>query len=227
MTQPKKMHIIVFVLAVALAGVPGIALALPDDAQQNMSISADDYIFNVKTSTTTFVGNVVLQQGSLKINASKIVYYGKFDAENPSTTDKIVATGKPARFQQTPKVDTPPVVAQADRLEYSVKDESLFLINNASLDQDGSSLRGDRIEYDVQKALVRASGNQKKDTNNGRIRMVIPPKKLGSIENKEKKSLGNSTSANTVNNENPTDSDEAQQDTLKKEVPESSETKNK
>lgn len=224
MTQPK-MHIITFALVAALCGIPTASFALPDDARQNMSISADDYIFNVKTSTTTFVGNVVLQQGSLKINANKIVYYGKFDSDNPSTTDKIVATGKPARFQQTPKINTAPVVAQADRLEYSVKDESLFLINNASLDQDGSSLRGDRIEYDVQKALVRASGNQKRDNDNGRIRMVIPPKKLGSIENKEKKSLNNpaNTTKTETKIETPTASDEA----LKTDTSTSSETNKK
>lgn len=198
MIQPSVRNITISLLLV-LSSLSMLAKALPDDARQNMSISADDYIFNVKTSTTTFVGNVVLQQGSLKINASKLVYYGKFDADNPSTTDKIVATGKPARFQQTPKLNSPPVVAEANRLEYSVKDESLFLIDNASLDQDGSSLRGNRIEYDVQQALVRASGNRKSNNNNGRIKMVIPPKRLSTIEKKDEKKekLGKKEKSNT------------------------------
>lgn len=159
--------------------------ALPDDARQDMSILADGYVFDVQSSTTTFQGNVILQQGSLTINAEKLVYYGKFDSENPQSSDKIVATGKPAKFQQVPKVNTAPVNAVANRLEYSVKNETLFLIDNASLDQDGSSLSGNRIEYDVKRALVRANGKHNAEGEGGRIRMVIPPKKLETIEEKE------------------------------------------
>lgn len=161
------------------------ALALPDDSRQEMSITADDdFIFDFRTSTTTFLGNVELVQGSLKIKADKLIYYGKFDPANPQSTDKIVAIGKPARFQQTPAVDAAPVTAVANKLEYFVKNETLYLIDNASLDQDGSSLSGNRIEYDVKKALVKASGKSS-TSKDGRVRMVIPPKKLQSDEEDE------------------------------------------
>ncbi len=157
-------------------------LALPDDAKQKLEIVADSNAFDFKTRTTTFYGSVVFRQGSLKINADKLIYYGDYDADNPESTDRIVATGSPARFQQTPKIDQPPVRAVANRLEYAVKAETLYLIDNASLDQDGSSLSGNRIEYDVKNALVKASGKSQTSGENGRVRMVIPPKKLQSQE---------------------------------------------
>ncbi len=156
-----------------------IATALPDDAQQKSEILADYNVFDFKTRTTTFYGNVIFQQGSLKINADKLIYHGKFDSNDPNDTDRIVATGKPARFQQTPKINMPPVKAIANTLEYAVKAETLYLIDNASLDQDGSSLSGNRIEYDVKKAVVKARGNSNTNVDGtGRVRMVIPPKKL-------------------------------------------------
>ncbi len=154
------------------------SFALPDDAQQKSEIIADYNVFDFKSRTTTFYGSVVFQQGSLIINADKLIYYGKLESDDSETTDKIVATGKPARFQQTPKVDMAPVTAIANTLEYSVKAETLFLIDNASLNQDGSSLSGNRIEYDVQKAVVKAQGSTSTKGDNGRVRMVIPPKKL-------------------------------------------------
>lgn len=161
------------------------AWTLPDDDTQTMFIDADTHEFDIRAGTTTFLGNVVLQQGSLKINANKVVYYGKFEKGKVDSAKKIVATGNPARFQQTPKENSPPVTAVANTLEYSASNETLFLIENASLDQDGTSLSGNRIEYDVKKALVKAGGKTSADGTKERVRMVIPPKTLESINGEE------------------------------------------
>ncbi len=164
------------------------SFALPDDSQQKSEIVADYNVFDFKSRTTTFYGSVVFQQGSLIINADKLIYYGKLESDDSETTDKIVATGNPARFQQTPKADMAPVKAIANTLEYSIKAETLFLIDNASLNQDGSSLSGNRIEYDVQKAVVKAQGSTSTKGDDGRVRMVIPPKKLQSQDKQHKTS---------------------------------------
>lgn len=154
--------------------------ALPEDSQQRMSIDAHNWELNIDSGTATFIGNVELQQGSLKIRADRIVFYGKFEDGRPKSANKIVATGVPAKFQQTPKQGETPVKAVANRLEYSVQNETLFLIDEAHLDQDGTSLSGNKIEYDVQKALVKAGSNT--NDENDRVRMVIPPKVLKSKE---------------------------------------------
>lgn len=169
-----------FLLSLAFA-TP--ALALPEDSKQNMDIQADTYEFDFQRSTTTFQGNVSLKQGSLQIQADTLVYYGKFEEGKSLGAGKIIATGEPAKFRQKPNMDAEPVNAIANRLEYSVKDETLFLIDNASLDQDGTSLSGSRIEYDVKQALVKASGGTAtKDGDQERVRMVIPPKTLQTID---------------------------------------------
>ncbi len=176
MTLTKPIRAAFLLLLTTLLGAH--AYALPNDSQQRSEIVADHNVFDFKSRTTTFFGNVVFTQGSLKIEADKLVYYGKFESENPENTDRIIATGAPAHFQQIPKIGMPPVKAVANTLEYAVKDETLFLIDNAALDQDGSSLSGNRIEYDVKQAVVKASGRNTTTGTDGRVRMVIPPKKL-------------------------------------------------
>lgn len=158
--------------------------ALPEDADQKSEITADTNTFDFTSRTTTFQGSVVFKQGSLRIEADNLIIYGKLDSQNPDSIDRIVATGTPAKFRQTPKKNASPVTAVANTLEYAVKDETLFLIDNASLDQDGSSLSGNRIEYDVKQAVVKASGKSE-NNDEGRVRMVIPPKKLQSEDNAE------------------------------------------
>lgn len=181
MTQLKSIKLTLIFISMLFATV---IKALPDDAQKELQIDAASSDFDVKTRTMTHTGDVVLEQGSLKINADKIIYYGDQDPKAKARTSKIVAIGNPARFQQTPKLNESPVKAVANRLEYIIKAETLYLIDKASLDQDGSSLSGNRIEYDVKNALVKATGNTTTSSENGRVRMVIPPKKIQSDKDK-------------------------------------------
>ena len=145
--------------------------SLPNDSDQELTLEAVSAEFDETLGMTTYTGEVVMQQGSMVIRADKLVIYGKLDSAN-----KVIATGKPAKFQQTAKVDAQPVRASANKLEYEVSNETLVLVGNAALDQEGSSLKSNLIKYDVKKALVKAGS--KKDATDGddRVRMVIPAK---------------------------------------------------
>ncbi|PCK09522.1 MAG: lipopolysaccharide transport periplasmic protein LptA [Alteromonadaceae bacterium] len=156
------------------------AWALKTDSQQSVKINAGNTEFDIRTGTTTFSGEVIMQQGSMQISADTLITYGKLN-----NTTKIIATGRPARFTQIPAVDAAPVVAIANRIEYHVDKKTLSLIDNASLDQDGVSLSGKKIEYDVSRAIVKAGDNVKAGAQSDRIRMIIPAKTLQS-QNKDK-----------------------------------------
>ena len=140
--------------------------ALTTDSAQPITLQADSAEFDRVNGTTTYSGSVVMQQGSMKIEAGKIVIYGKLEKAG-----KVVATGSPAKFQQLPKEDAGFVKATANKLEYFVEEKALFLVDKATLKQDGSRLSGDRIEYDVRQAIVKASG---KDSDTNRVKVVIP-----------------------------------------------------
>ena len=52
--------------------VSQFSLALPDDRQQPIHISADNALRDEKKGITIYRGNVVLNQGSLHISANRI-----------------------------------------------------------------------------------------------------------------------------------------------------------
>lgn len=160
-----------YLLAAGLALIaPVTSLALPSDREQPIEISADSAERDEAEGTTTYAGGVVMQQGSMRIDAHKVVIYN-----DRNKVTKIVATGDPARYQQQPNQSGGLVVAEAKRLEYNISEETLHLIESASLKQEGTSLSGNRIDYDVRKAVVKA-GSDAAQTE--RVRMVIPPRVL-------------------------------------------------
>jgi lipopolysaccharide export system protein LptA len=140
--------------------------ALSEDRNQAITILSDTAERDEIKGTTTYAGNVLMEQGSMRIDAQKVVIYNIKDK-----VTKIVATGSPVRYQQKPNEQDDYVVAQADMLEYDIGDDSLHLIDSAFLQQAGTSISGSRIDYDVKKSVVKAGGDTQQ---NDRLKMIIP-----------------------------------------------------
>ena len=156
-------------ICVAVLAHP-LAYGLPSDRLQSITIHSDSAERDETKGTTTYSGNVVMQQGSMQINADEVIIY---NTKNKVT--KIVAKGKPARYQQKPGEKEGLVIAEAQTVEYDIAAETLHLIESASLQQEGTSLTGKFINYDVKKSVVNAGS----DTDqNQRVRMVIPARSL-------------------------------------------------
>lgn len=160
---------LVAALTLGLLACPS-AFALSSDRNQAITIHSDSAERDEIKGTTTYSGNVVMQQGSMRIDAEEVVI-----VNDKSKVTQIVATGNPARYQQKPSADDGPVVAQANRLEYNIAQDTLHLIDNALLQQEGTSLSGNRIDYDVKKSVVKAGGDA---SQNERVKMVIPARSL-------------------------------------------------
>lgn len=145
-----------------------LATALPDDSNQPISIIADSAIKDDKLGLTIYEGNVSITQGSLNILADKVTI---FIVEQQVT--KMVAIGKPASFRQQPKLDEKEVVAKADTIDYFIIDKKITLTENASLDQDGSTLTGKVINYDIDGANAKAEGG---------VQVVMQPAKTKPVK---------------------------------------------
>lgn len=158
---------ILALLATLLLWASAPAFSLPEDSQQPIYISSDSAVKDDKRGLTIYQGKVDMQQGSLSIQAEKVTVY----AENQQVT-KIIANGNPARFKQTPSAGAEDVRAKATTIEYRVKDKKITLTQNASLDQGGSIMTGDNINYDIDAARIEAAGS---DSETGRVNVVIPP----------------------------------------------------
>jgi lipopolysaccharide export system protein LptA len=169
---PGRWPDVLCVALLLLAMVPGdAAFALPDDKDQPMRITADTAMRDEKEGVTIYSGNVNMVQGSLKIGADKLTIYHETEQ-----ADKIVAEGKPATMQQKPEVDEPLVKARAEIIEYYKSEERLHFRINAHIDQDGTTVTGNTIDYLIEEQLVTADSDQAQQGN--RVEVVIPPQTI-------------------------------------------------
>ena len=153
-------------IALALM-LPGLGSALPEDRDQPIRIEADEALRDEKQGFTRYEGNVRLDQGSLHIEADQITVY-----HDDKEADRVVATGKPARLQQQPELEKGPIKASADTIEYFKSEERIQLRENANIEQDGSIVTGDSIDYLMNEQLVKAGSDKNQDSS--RVKVVIP-----------------------------------------------------
>ncbi|NIB41861.1 lipopolysaccharide transport periplasmic protein LptA [Pseudomaricurvus alkylphenolicus] len=170
--NPTKFAIAVTTLLTCFFSATVAALA--SDKDQPIHISSDRAERNDKQGMTVYSGSVQMDQGSLRILADKVVIHSI-----DNQVSKIVATGKPAHYQQQPSQEKQLVIATGNTIEYMIDGEKIHLIENASLRQDdGTTMTGKRINYDIKESVVKAEGDSNSTANNkpDRIHMVIPAK---------------------------------------------------
>ena len=112
-----------------------------------------------------------LQQGSLQIEAEKITVF-----HQQMAADRILAEGRPARLQQQPEADKGIVHAAAQRIEYFQAEERVNLTRQARIEQEGSIVTGDSIDYYMAEQRVRSDSGRRED--GGRVEVVIPAQAL-------------------------------------------------
>ena len=155
--------------------LPGIARALPEDREQPIHIEADEALRDEKQGFTRYSGNVKMDQGSLHIEADQITIYHVGEE-----ADRILATGKPAHLQQQPDPAKGLIKARAETIEYMKNEQRIELRKSAHIEQDGSIVTGDFIDYLIDQQLVKAGSTLSGDTS--RVQVVIPAQVLDNEE---------------------------------------------
>jgi len=158
-----------FIVSTLLICLSTQAWALRSDRHQPIDIKADRVEVDQREQVSHYIGNVRMEQGSLKITADVVVVYmtnGKLE--------KIVISGNPARFEQQPENNQEVVSSQADSMEYYARDERLLLKHNAQVTQGGNHFHGDFIEYDTLTSTVKAN---KAENSESRVHAIIQPEK--------------------------------------------------
>ncbi|WP_301098058.1 lipopolysaccharide transport periplasmic protein LptA [Otariodibacter sp.] len=155
----------------------GISLnsyALKGDTDQPINITSGSQSLDMESNTVVFSDNVLITQGSIKINATKVTIIRK-----EGQREKIEANGAPAKFQQTMD-DGKPANGQANQINYDLGDEFLILTGNAELKQLDSSIKANKITYDVKKQQLKAMSGSK-----SRVKTVLIPTQLQDKKNKK------------------------------------------
>lgn len=154
------------------------AFALESDATEEITIQSDRAELDRKAGTAIYIGDVILEQGTLKITAERMTLFSNEQRE----LTKAVAIGQPAHFQQQMEGEKGLTKAQGNTITYLTTNKHVTLQDNAILEQEGNVFTGKTIIYNMISESVSAKGGTQTGINTdgeqkpGRVKMVIQPK---------------------------------------------------
>lgn len=168
-----------FVLCFSLSFVATAAIAEKADRNKPIQLESDraaveDVNRKESTRISTFTGNVILTQGTLKIKADKLVMKEDLNGFRHAT-----ATGNLVTFRQKRDGLDEYVEGWSERAEYDSKADKIELFRQARLRRGSDEVNGDYISYEMGTEFFKVIGNNDRgvETNSGkRVRITIQPK---------------------------------------------------
>ena len=158
--------------------LPGILAAAPAaraekaDRDKPINVNADRGSYDGINNLQIVEGNVIIEQGTMRITASK----GEIRRDKENYLSAVV-TGSPVNFRQKREGCAQYIEASAERAEFDARKDSLKLISRARLKNGDDELAGEVIVYNSETEYFQVLGDRpdaaKRD---GRVRMVIQPK---------------------------------------------------
>jgi lipopolysaccharide export system protein LptA len=168
MKQNKKKQVVIYFFSALVGCLSGHVHALESDSDQPITIDSNTATYDDATATSIYTGNVVSIQGSIRVNSDKlVVYFVNGDV------DKLVFTGKRAKFKQTPSEGEDDITGEALTGEYYPKKNLLILIDEATVWQGNATYSSKLIEYDSKSSLVKAG---EKSSDAKRVHVILKPK---------------------------------------------------
>ncbi len=174
----KLIKIAVFAI---LLGTTHWAMALKSDSDQPVYIDSNTASYNEQKSISVYTGNVVTVQGSLHIDSDKLVVYIK-----GGDIEKMVFTGKPAKFRQLPGKGKEMIYGEGLTGEYYPSKHKLILIEEAVVSQGNNRSASRLIIYDSKNSLIKAG---EKSSDNKRVHTVFKSKSKGQVQKPEKEEV--------------------------------------
>lgn len=138
------------------------------DEEQPIHITADSLESQEQKGFSVYKGNVVIIQGSLKLNGETITVF-----HPNSLLQTVKAIGQPANFERYSQTEQAWLRGHANQIEYNAKDKTLLLMGDAQVSQPGKHvIKGPKLFYDMtQKTLLAQSTEQEK----GRVSVTFSP----------------------------------------------------
>lgn len=166
----KRNNLLVAVIAAAISLTTSAANI---DLKQEIKVSASRTAGDLKNKIFSYIDNVVITQGSLKIKADLVQVISQ---GNDSDVKTYIAKGSPATFEQILE-DGTPIYLQADEITYEPAKNTVIISGNAELRQAGSKVNGSVITYNFLTEQVLADSN-----NNERVETTLQPKQLEKLK---------------------------------------------
>lgn len=152
---------------------PIISYSESADRDKPIDLEADSVQVDDAKQTSTYVGNVILTQGTLIIHADKLIV--KEDSEGFQHSTSL---GNPTTFKQKLEGKDQYMQGSAKRIEYDGRMDKVKLFTEAWVKRGEDIVHGDYIMYDAVAEYAEVKGGTKSSTNKtGRVRAIIQPKK--------------------------------------------------
>lgn len=154
------------ILYASWLAVAPVVHALDSDREQPMRIEADQVTVDEREGVSTYVGQVVVVQGTLRLEAHTLTVH-----MDGGQVQRLQAEGEPAVYRQRPEGKQEDVVARAAKLDYQAAQQTLVLEGDAQVQQGQHSFASRRIDYDLAEDRVQAG----KAGGGERVKIVIQP----------------------------------------------------
>ncbi|MCQ8879505.1 lipopolysaccharide transport periplasmic protein LptA [Pseudoalteromonas shioyasakiensis] len=165
--------------------IPSLFMAFSSFAEETsppadqVSISAEKQLVQVKDNIGIFENNVEIIHGNRQIRADRLEVHKREDLGD--NKQLLVATGEPAYFEEK-LTDGTIMSASANEVRYDVEQRLLTLIGHAQVTQDGQKINAKSITYDMDQQLISA---ERGEDSNDRVHTILVP-----VDSKETKSKG-------------------------------------
>jgi lipopolysaccharide export system protein LptA len=143
------------------------------DRDKPIHLESDRVVVDDMKQTSIFEGSVELTQGTLRIQAEKIVL-----TQDKHGYKHCTATGKPASFRQKHDGKDEYMEGYGERIEYDTRAEMVDFFVQARVKSAQDDVKGDHIAYSTRTEVFQVSGDPGNigDPNKGRVHAVIQPK---------------------------------------------------
>lgn len=162
MTNKLKKLLLIPSLLIAFSG------AAAEQAGTPISISSDRQEGQLKNGIGIFEDNVEIIHGNRRITADRLEAHA---GEVEGTVELIIATGKPAYFEEK-QADGTIMSASAEEVRYDVAKRLLTLVGNAQVTQAGQKVSAKSITYDMEQQLISA---EKDENSTDRVHTILVP----------------------------------------------------
>ena len=150
-------------LCLASATVHGLQVAPEGQDQEQLIHWRADQAEIDDTGRTILTGDVRMEQGTMLVEADRMVI--EYDGDQ---VVRVTAEGSPARYRQRSGAE--PVGADARLIVYHVLEERVELTGRAHLTQERSEFRAETIHYDLREGRIDAEGD-----GEGSVEMIWQP----------------------------------------------------
>lgn len=177
--MPLNRNIARLVFLVVALGAGLSAQAEKGDRSKPVNLDADKVVYDDAKKTSLFEGKVVLTQGSIRIQADKILV-----KQDKNGFSYATANGSPVSFKQKLEGSSEFIEGYGERLEFDSRSDTVQLFDKAFIKRGQDELRGNYISYNSRTEVFKVEGGSPTTASgtatapSGRVHVIIQPKNV-------------------------------------------------